>query len=76
MKNSKKTISDVIKFLKENPDYGRAFYEHYEDMRDELIAVKWSRTDPNFDKKCHIGAEFIQAQILDAFQLKSLSRRD
>jgi len=45
-------------------------------MRDELIAVKWTRTDPNFDKKCHIGAEFIQSSILNTFNLKELSRRD
>jgi hypothetical protein len=77
MKDSKKkSISDVIKFLESNPEYGRAFHEYYEDLRDELIAVKWTRTDPNFDKKCAIGAEFIQANILNVFNLKKLSRRD
>jgi len=74
--NKKKSVQDVIKLLKDNPEYGRAFHEYFEDMRDELIAVKWTRTDPNFDKKCHIGAEFIQSSILNTFNLKELSRRD
>ena len=76
MKDKKTTISDVIKFLETNPEMGRAFHEYYEDLRDELIAVKWTRTDPNFDKKCNIGAEFIQSNILNVFNLKKLSRRD
>jgi len=72
----KKEISDVIKLLKSNPEYGRAFYEHFEDLRDHLISVKWTRTDPGFSNKCNIGAEFIQHNILDVFGLKSLSRKD
>jgi hypothetical protein len=67
-------INDVIKFLKTNPDMGRAFYEHFEDRRDELIGVKWTRADPELSRKCNVGAEVIQAEILDMFDLKSLSR--
>lgn len=74
--DKKKTITEVIKFLKANPEFGRAFHEYFEDMRDELIAAKWTRVDPQFDKKCHIAAEFIQSKILNDFGLKPLSRRD
>jgi len=75
-KEKKKTIVDVIAFLKSNPEFGRAFHEYFEDKRDELISVQFHRNDPLFDKKCHISAQFIQSAILDEFQLKSLSRRD
>ena len=75
-KETKKTIADVIKLLRDNPEYGRAFYEYFEDKRDELISAQFTRTDPGFDKKCHISAQFVQNQILDEFKLKSLSRRD
>lgn len=76
MDNKKKSIDDVIKLLKDNPEYGRAFYEHYEDLRDHLIGVKWTRTDPGFSEKCNVAAEFVQADILNVFGLKSLSRKD
>jgi len=76
MKDKKPTITDVIKLLRSNPEYGRAFHEYFEDMRDELIAAKFTRADIGFDKKCHISAEFIQSKILGEFALKDLSRRD
>ena len=74
--DKKKTITDVIKFLKANPEFGRAFHEYFEDLREELIAVKWTRVDPGFSNKCNIAAEFIQSKVLNDFDLKSLSRRD
>jgi hypothetical protein len=67
-------ITTVIKFLRDNPEFGRAFHEHFEDRRDDLIGVKWTRSDPELSRKCNIGAEMIQAEILDMFDLKSLSR--
>jgi hypothetical protein len=74
--NKKKDINDVIKLLKDNPEFGRAFHEHFEDLREHLISVKWTRTDPEFSRKCNIGAEFLQHDIIDVFGLKGLSRKD
>ncbi len=76
MDKPRKDITDAIKLLKDNPEYGRAFHEHFEDLRDHLISVKWTRTDPEYSRKCNIAAEFIQHNILDMCGLKSLSRKD
>jgi hypothetical protein len=67
-------INDVIKFLKANPEMGRALHEYFEDRREELIAAKWKISDPFFSHKANIGAEVLQAEVLNLFDLKSLSR--
>lgn len=72
----RKTITETMKFLKDNPEYGRSFYEYFEDMRDELIAEQFRRSDPQYHKQCQHSAAFIQDKILGDFGLKSLSRRD
>jgi hypothetical protein len=73
---AKKGINDVIKLLKNNAEHGRAFHEHFEDVREQLLAEPWRRNDTHYQKSCQIAAAFIQAEILDQFNLKSLSRRD
>lgn len=66
----------VIKLLRANPEEGRAFYEHFEVLREELIASKWGSVNPLYSRKCNIAAEFIQAEVLNQFNLKDLSRKD
>ncbi len=70
-----KDWNDVLRYFAENQELGAAFYNHFESRRDELIAIQWTRTDPNFDKKCHHAAQFIQVEILDDSGLKHLTRK-
>lgn len=76
MDNKKKSIHDVITLLKENPEYGRAFYEHFEELRESLISARWRSVNPIYDKKCAAVESFVQEEILNQFGLKGLSRKD
>lgn len=67
-------LAKLKEFLRSNPEIGRIFHEYFEDKRDELISVKWTRADPELSRKCNIGAEMIQHEVLDLFDLKDLSR--
>lgn len=69
------TIEDVKKFLADNPDFGKAFHDHFERRRDELIAVPWIQHQLGLDKKAIANAAFIQDEILNDFGLKSVSRK-
>ncbi len=73
--NKTKDYSDVLKFFRDSPEMGAAFYAHFEAKREELIALPWYRLDRFFDKKCQIAAQFIQAEILDASGLRDLTRK-
>ena len=73
--NKKKDWNDVLLMFKEFPELGAAYYEHFEQKREELIGAQWTRCDPNFDKKCHIAAQFIQSEILEESGLKHLTRK-
>ncbi len=71
----KKTLNDLKKFLKESyPEYGKAFYDHFEERREELIAVPWVSHNPSLNAKCQMNAAFIQDEILNDFGLKRVSR--
>ena len=73
--NKPKDWNDVLIMFKEFPELGAAFYNHFEERREELFAVQWNRCDPHFDTKCRHAAQFIQAEILDASGLKHLTRK-
>lgn len=73
--NKRKDWNDVLKMFNEFPELGAAFYTHFEDKREELIAAQWTRCDPNFDKKCHHAAQFISHEILSESGLKHLTRK-
>jgi hypothetical protein len=68
-------IEDVKKFLKDNPEFGKAFHDHFEARREELLALPWICHALGMDKKAQIAASFIQEEILNDFGLKSISRR-
>jgi hypothetical protein len=69
------TIEDVKKFLKDNPDFGKAFHDHFEQRREELIAMPWICHALGMDKKATAVSAFIQEEILNDFGLKSISRK-
>ena len=69
------TIEDVKKFLKDNPDFGKAFPDHFEQRREELISLPWIQHQLGMDKKAQACAAFIQEEILNDFGLKSISRK-
>ncbi len=52
-----KTLSDLKKFLlNDYPEYGKAFYDHFEQRREELIAVPWVTDNPRMEAKCQMNA--------------------
>jgi len=69
------TIEDVKKFLKDNPDFGKAFHDHFEQRREELIAMPWVCHALGMDEKAAAVSAFIQEEILNDFGLKSISRK-
>jgi hypothetical protein len=69
------TIQDVKKFLQDNPEFGKAFHDHFEQRREELIAVPWLQHQLGLDKKAIANAAFIQDELLNEFGLKSISRK-
>ena len=73
MANTK--INDVKKLLRDNPEFGAAFHDYFETRREELIAVPWVSHNPQMNKKCQMIAAFIQDEILNEFNLKSVSKR-
>jgi hypothetical protein len=68
-------IEDVKKFLKDNPEFGKAFHDHFEQRREELISMPWVMHAIGMDKKAQVAAAFIQEEILNDFGLKAISRR-
>jgi len=72
---AKKSINDVKKLLKDNPEFGKAFHDYFENRREELISVPWVSHQPEMNKKCQMMAAFIQDEILNEFGLKTISRR-
>ena len=70
-----KSINDVKKLLRDNPEFGAAFHEYYETRREELIAVPWVSHNPAMNRKCQMIAAFIQDEILNEFNLKSIARK-
>jgi len=69
------SINDVKKLLRDNPEFGVAFHDYFETRRQELIAVPWVSHNPQMNKKCQMIAAFIQDEILNEFNLKSVSKR-
>jgi len=70
----KKSINDVKKLLRNNPEYGAAFHDYFETRREELIAVPWVSHNAEMNRKCQMMAAFIQDEILNEFNLKDVSR--
>jgi len=70
----KKSINDVKKLLRNNPEYGAAFHDYFETRREELIAVPWVSHNSEMNRKCQMMAAFIQDEILNEFNLKDVSR--
>ena len=71
----KKTLSDLKKFLRDDyPEYGKAFYDHFEKRREELIALPWVMHALGMDKKAQVVSAFIQDELLNEFDLKRVSR--
>lgn len=70
----RKTISDVKKLLRDNPEYGAAFHDYFETRREELMAVPWVANDDALSRKCSLMAGFIQDELLNEFGLKDVSR--
>ena len=68
-------ITDVKKFLKDNPEFGKAFHDHFEARREELISMPWVCHALGMDKKAIAVSAFIQEEILNDFGLKSISRK-
>lgn len=67
-------ISKIKKFLQDNPEVGVAFFDYYEQRREELIAVPWTSHNPAMNAKCQIVAAFIQEEILNDLGLKEVAR--
>ncbi len=70
-----KSINDVKKLLRDNPEFGAAFHNYFETRREELIAVPWVSHNPDMNRKCQIIAAFIQDELLNEFGLKGVSRK-
>ena len=70
----RKTINDVKKLLRDNPEYGAAFHDYFETRREELMAVPWVANDDALSRKCSLMAGFIQDELLNEFDLKDVSR--
>jgi len=68
-------INDVKKLLRDNPEFGAAFHDYFETRREELIAVPWVSHNPEMNRKCQMIAAFIQDEILNEFNLKTVSRK-
>ena len=71
----KKTFHDLMKLCRDTPEYGQAYYEHFEGIRDSLLADSWMKANPYYEKKCQHVAQWIQAEILDASGFRDLSRK-
>jgi hypothetical protein len=70
----RKTINDVKKLLRDNPEYGAAFHDYFETRREELMSVPWVANDDALSRKCSLMAGFIQDELLNEFGLKDVSR--
>ena len=69
-----KKIEDVIRLLRDNPEYGIAFNKHFEDRRDSLLSDSWATANDNFDMKAVSAALFIAEEILASFGLSDLGK--
>ena len=70
-----KNIGDVVKLLRENPEFGSTFHKHFEDKVFQLNRAGWSVGTEYADQKHLWGAQFIVAEILDEFNLYDLARK-
>lgn len=68
----KKTISDVIKLLRDNPEFGAAFHNHYQDKVLELARAGWCQGTEYSDAKHVWGSQCITREILDEMNLYDL----
>ncbi len=66
---AEKTIEDVVKLFNDNPEYKKAFCDHFDDqvMREFLRAVATSH-EGSSDTKALIQAATIQTFVLDVFK--------
>jgi hypothetical protein len=71
----KKEISDVIQLLRDNPDFGIAFHNYFEEQRDSLLSSAWNQGSDDYDKKAVSAAMYITDEILATFNLTDLARR-
>ena len=68
-------IGDVMKLLRDNPEYGIAFHKHFAERRDSLMSDAWATGSDNFDMKAVAAALFISEEILASFGLEDLDKR-
>lgn len=70
-----KTINDVIKLLRDNPEFGMAFHNHFADKVLELNRSGWAQGAEYSDAKHVWGAQCITREVLDEFNLFDLVRK-
>lgn len=73
--SSKLTFSDVVKFMRANPEMAIALHKHYEDKVFDLNRSGWSQGAEYSDAKHVWGAQCIVREVLDEFNLYDLVRR-
>ena len=69
-----KNIADVVKLLRDNPEFGIAFHKYFEDKIIQLNRAGWSVGSDYADKKHVWGAQCLTAEVLDEFNLWDLVR--
>ena len=55
-----KTITEVIDFLKGNPDFALGLHEYF----DGLLQAAWAQGSDNYDQKASAAAMYITDEIL------------
>ena len=59
-----KSIQEIVKFLRDNPDFGAGLHNFFEGRRDELLSMSWSNASDNFDAKCAAVACYLTDEVL------------
>lgn len=70
----RKNIADVVKLLRDNPEYGIAFHKYFEDKILQLNRAGWGCGTEYADKKHVWGAQCLTTEVLDEFNLWDLVR--
>lgn len=59
-----KSIEEIVKFLRDNPDFGAGLHNFFEGRRDELLSMSWASGSDNFDAKCAAVACYLTDEVL------------